>query len=175
MTTSATAVGTVFNVALGVFNAWMFLRGRRVVLKVTPYVTSGSVVGGDPDTYETRITVANLGQFTVYLTEVGFSFRGANGGDSRVPVLHHIYPIQLEPRESVRFAIDPRYLLGEFARHPIRCAYVRTACGRRRTGLSPSLLDHEIAKANATGNTARPLQFKQLWLHVLTFIDRTLF
>lgn len=48
---------TIINAALGAFNAWMLVRSRRVMLGVVPHVSQGVAIGGDRDTYETRICV----------------------------------------------------------------------------------------------------------------------
>jgi hypothetical protein len=166
---------TTFNVMLGLFNAWMLLRSRRVTLKVVPYVPLGPAVADDRDTFQTRITVTNLSQFPVYVTEVGFTFRERDGGDMKLHAAGHQFPMVVEARETIKVTADPRELLADFARYPIKCAYAKTACGRTRTGISPSLLDYELVKAEGNGGATRWLRAARVRAQVLAWLDRHVF
>lgn len=151
---TSSTLATLTNVALGIFNAWMLVRGKRVVLKVVPYVPLNVKATADPITYQTRVTVTNLSPFPIYVEEVGFAFCGEHKPLKLNPEGQQ-YPFLVEPRATLTLAAHPDDLVADFAKYPIRHAYARTACGRIRTGTSPSLLDYELVKAKRDGDKMR--------------------
>jgi hypothetical protein len=67
---------TAINVILGIFNACMLVRSRRVSLVVVPTIPqAGFARGGDRDSYEIRVQVVNLSVFPAYVGEVGVQRR----------------------------------------------------------------------------------------------------
>lgn len=148
MSSAATAVNIVVgvvNVVLVAANVYMLLRSQRVSLKVVPTIPLDSpALAENPDTYEIRIQVVNLSQFPVYLNEVGVIPRDPHDATIKFVAPTGLrFPIELKARESVRLlpAGDDHMPVsaGRF-----RCAYAKTACGRTRTGTSPSLQQQEL-------------------------------
>lgn len=80
----------------------------------------------------------------------------------------------VEPRQTIRVVADPRYLLGDFRKYPIKYAYVKTACGRRRTGISPSLLDYELVKVTGQVGPMWLLYLARARVRALAWVDRHL-
>ncbi|RKT25486.1 hypothetical protein B0G69_1202 [Paraburkholderia sp. RAU2J] len=147
----------VVNVVLVAVNVYMLVRSQRVSLQVVPTIPlEGSTA--DPDTYEIRIQVVNLSQFPVYVSEVGVKPRDSNDATIKFVAPDGLtFPFELKSRESVRLLParddDMRVSAGRF-----RYAYAKTACGRTRTGTSPSLQQQEFNVFEATGATADDLE-----------------
>jgi hypothetical protein len=131
---------TAINVVLGIFNACMLIRSRRVTLMIAPTIpVDGSGLAENPDTYEIRIQVINLSQFPVYVSEVGLQPRDSYENVLKfMPPGDNRFPILMNGREAIRFVTakndDMRVGTDRFA-----YAYAKTACGRTRRGTSPSL------------------------------------
>ncbi|WP_321887250.1 MULTISPECIES: hypothetical protein [Paraburkholderia] len=173
-----TSVATTINIMLGVFNAVVLIRSRRVSLLVVPTIPlQGPARAEDRDTYEMRIQVVNLSVFPVYITEVGLKPRDGND-----PPIKYVspqglsFPFELKPRESVRLLPAERDFMRVSAGR-FRCAYARTACGRTRTGTSPSLQEQERNVFHYTGGTTEErekLRIRQIWERVACHIRSAL-
>jgi hypothetical protein len=143
--TEMSKLATAVNVVLGIFNAYMLLRSRRVSLMVVPTIPqAGSARGGDRDSYEIRVQVVNLSNFPIYLSEAGLQRRSDQGTFLKFEAPEdRPYPILLQPRESVRLLPSTGAIMRSVA-YRYSCAYARTECGRTRRGTSPTLQQQEI-------------------------------
>jgi len=135
---------TTINVLLGIFNAFVLLRARRVALLVVPTIPlDGPAIAEDTDTHEIRIQVVNLSGFPVYVNEIGLQCRDHKEGTLKFPAsAERPYPILLNAREAIRVQPSP----DDFMRVGTDCfsyAYARTECGRTRRGTSPTLQTQE--------------------------------
>ncbi|MEQ5840144.1 hypothetical protein N0A02_11980 [Paraburkholderia acidicola] len=141
MSKSATAI----NVALGIFNAFMLVRSRRVSLMVVPTIPQGEAArGADPNSYEIRVQVVNLSTFPVYVGEVGLQRRDDPNKVIKFEApADRPYPILLNSRESIRVVPATGNIMRSVM-YRCRCAYARTECGRTRRGTSPTLQAQEI-------------------------------
>ncbi|RZF31330.1 hypothetical protein EVC45_02435 [Paraburkholderia sp. UYCP14C] len=151
------SVATTVNIVLGVFNAYMLVRSRRVSLMVVPTIPLESSTA-DPDSYEIRIQVVNLSQFPVYVNEVGVMPR--DPADAAIKFLAPDglpFPFELKPRQSVRLLPAENNFMRVGAGR-FRYAYARTACGRTRTGTSPSLQQQELNVLEHSGGTSYELE-----------------
>ncbi|MEX3812135.1 hypothetical protein AB3X96_18035 [Paraburkholderia sp. BR13439] len=162
------AVGAV-NFVLIAVNVYMLVRARLVSLKVVPTIPQDRpALAGDRDTYEIRIEVTNLSQFPVYIREAGVRPRDSNDEPVKFVAPEGLtFPFELKPRESARLLParndDMRVSAGRF-----RCAYSKTACGRTRSGTSPSLQQQEL-------NVYKSRHASKLgaaWLHVRHWWER---
>ena len=158
---------TTVNVVLGIFNAYMLLRSRRVSLVVVPTIPlEGPAIGNDPDTHQIRVQVVNLSAFPIYLSEAGLQYRDEKDEYLKFDAPgDRPYPILLNPRESVR--VQPsRANIMESVKHRFSCAYVRTECGRTRRGTSPTLRQQELNVLEAEGASRTRRAFLRT-LHVI--------
>lgn len=135
---------TTINVLLGIFNASMLLRARRVALLVVPTIPQEDpAIAEDPDTHEIRIQVVNLSEFPVYVNEIGLHRRSPPESTLKfLAPADRPYPILLNAREAIRVQPAP----GDYMRvvaDRFSYAYARTACGRTRRGTSPTLQTQE--------------------------------
>jgi hypothetical protein len=137
VTLAIAAIGAV----LGVINLWRAIDQSRVKLKVVP--VHAIPYGAAPQNIRFSIQVTNLSQFPVTVDDAGVFFHGTKARGSIInPVFtdNGPWPRRLESRTSLSiFSEIPKSKSG----HKIRCAYVRTQCGRTKTGTSPAL--REIA------------------------------
>jgi hypothetical protein len=137
VTLAIAAIGAV----LGVINTLRAIDQGRVKLKVVP----GHAVpyGGAPQNIRFCVQVTNLSQFAVTIYDAGVFFHGTKSRGSIVnPVFtdNGPWPRRLEPRTSLSIYSEiPHQKNGR----KIKTAYVRTQCGRTKTGTSPAL--REIA------------------------------
>jgi len=158
---------TAINVALGIFNALMLVRSRRVSLMVVPTIPqAGAARGDDRDSYEIRVQVVNLSGFPVYLSEAGLQFRDDPNNVIKFEAPEdRPYPILLNPRESVRVVpATGNIMLSVMSQ--CRCAYARTECGRMRKGTSPTLQAQEmivLKGKNTSYATLALTRFRHLW------------
>ncbi|WP_179404088.1 hypothetical protein [Burkholderia guangdongensis] len=172
------AVATTVNIVLGVFNAYMLMRSRHVSLMVVPTIPlEGPARGDDPDTHQIRVQVVNLSQFTLYVSEVGFMYRNQNGEVLKfVAPAGSQFPIELKARDSIRFQPEPGDIM-ESVKHRFKCAYAQTACGRTRTGTSPSLQQQELnvyLSTDATSADLAKLRKRHQWERAVSYIRSTL-
>lgn len=164
-------LATTINVVLGIFNAFMLLRARRVALLVVPTIPQeGPAIAEDPDTHEIRVQVVNLSGFPVYVNEIGLQRRGHKEGTLKFPApTDRPYPILLNAREAIRVQPAPddymRVIADRFS-----YAYARTACGRTRRGTSPTLqtLERHIfeSKNPSSWLAGRSLRLCHTWQRI---------
>jgi hypothetical protein len=139
MTMAIAAVGAV----LGVINTWRAVDQNRVKLKVVP--THAIAVGAANPNIRFCVQVSNLSQFAVTFDDAGVLYHGTKNRCSIVaPIFtdNEAWPRRLESRTSV--SIYSQLPFSSTGRK-IKCAYVRTQCGRTKTGTSPAL--RQIANA----------------------------
>ncbi|MEW9584509.1 hypothetical protein [Paraburkholderia sp. DGU8] len=160
-------VATAINVVLGIFNAFMLVRARRVSLMVVPTIPqAGSARGDDRDSHEIRVQVINLSGFPVYVGEVGLQRRDDPNSVIKFEAPEgRPYPILLNSRESIR--VVPA--TGDIMRSVVyrcRCAYALTECGRMRRGTSPTLQQQEInvlVREKASRRSIAFTRVRHLW------------
>ncbi|ANB73769.1 hypothetical protein AYM40_16440 [Paraburkholderia phytofirmans OLGA172] len=143
---------TTANVLLGIFNAYMLLRSRIVMLRVVPIIPmDGPAIAENPDTYEIRVQVVNLSSIPVYVDEIGLKHRNRVEGvlKFRAPP-NRPYPILLNAREAIYVQPAPDDFMRVVADR-FSCGYARTACGRRRRGTSPALQTQELLLLESQG------------------------
>lgn len=172
------AVATTANVVLGIFNAYMLLRARHVSLMVVPTIPLDSpALAEDPDTHEMRIQVVNLSAFPVYIRGVGLEPRDKGSVPIKfIAPADQRFPLELKPRQSIRLLPDENHYMRVSAGR-FRCAYAQTACGRTRTGTSPSLQQQELNVFEHTGATHANLQElrrRHIWERIASYIRSSL-
>lgn len=127
----------VIGAVLGVINTWRTIDRGRVKLRVVP--THAIPYGGAPQNIRFCVQVTNLSEFAVTIDDAGVFFHDTkNRGSIINPVFadNGPWPRRLEPRTSLSIYSElPRQKDGR----KIKRAYVRTQCGRIKTGTSPAL------------------------------------
>ncbi|MFL9903347.1 hypothetical protein PQR71_35325 [Paraburkholderia fungorum] len=143
---------TTANVLLGIFNAVMLLRARRVALLVVPTLPiDGPAIPENPDTHEIRVQVVNLSSFPIYVVEIGLECRNRAEGVLKFHApADRPYPILLNAREAVRVQPAPADFMRVVADR-FSCGYAGTACGRKRRGTSPALQTQELLIVESQG------------------------
>lgn len=158
---------TAINLFLGIFNAFMLVRSRRVSLMVVPTIPQAGIAHGDDrDSYEIRVQVVNLSGFPVYLSEVGLQLRRDPNNVIKFEIPENRqYPFLLNPRESVR-VVPATGNITRSVMSQCRCAYARTECGRMRKGTSPTLQAQEInilKSENTSSAKLALMRLRHLW------------
>lgn len=132
-TIATASVGAV----LGILNTWRSIDQSRVKLKVVPKQVIP--YGAAPKNIGFCVEVTNLSLFPVTVDDAGVFFHGTKNRASIIqPVFtdNGSWPRRLEPRSSVSIYSELPY---STSGRKIRCAFVRTQCGRVETGTSPAL------------------------------------
>jgi hypothetical protein len=147
MTDVFTRIGAAVGTALGVFNAWLNWRQRRVQAQLQPITVQvprfRSTLGGTDTSYVTSpgLKFINRSPFALTLQELGYEFSDGNTyrltrlpdypGERSGPLwAPDKLPQRMEPRSFLRAALwddDEQALMGK----KIVCAYAVTACGSR--------------------------------------------
>lgn len=134
LTIALASVGAV----LGVINTWNAINQHRVRLRVNPALAFAP----DGAPLALSIEIVNLSAFPITLTELGFKLSRAK----KIPMLDAAsldgksLPRRLEAREAAVFLLNVQALSQARGLHLTK-AYVRTACGRVKTGSSPAFRD----------------------------------
>jgi hypothetical protein len=143
----------VLGAVLGLLNTWRSYDASRVKLKVVP--GHAPPVGGANPAIRFYIGVTNLSAFPITVDNVGFLYKGTKNKGVLIDYLlsdGDKLPKRLEPRSSASVYCD---IPSPLRNHPVRCAYVTTACGVTRTGTSHLAGDRQ-PRERATSPASAP-------------------
>ena len=119
----------------------------------------------------------NLSQFTLYVSEVCFMYRHQNGEVLKfVAPAGSQFPIELKERDSMRFQPAQGDIM-DSVKHRFSCPFARTACGRTRTGTSPSLQQQELnvlMSTDATIADIAKLRRQHQWERIESYVRSTI-